>query len=110
MSRQAAGRRLEQAVTTVGDQTMTLAELAAAERARAGVPGPRTAEAAIAGAKQDREAILRALSETDSDEAARRRLGMARRSFYRKKAALGIDADAIAAARAARQGAASASA
>lgn len=94
VSRQAATRRLEAA---------GLVEYAAEQRVAAGVTGPRSATAVAAGAETERAAMLKAFGATDNDEAARARLGMARRSFYRKKAALGIDAAAIAAAREARQ-------
>jgi transcriptional regulator of acetoin/glycerol metabolism len=91
VSRQAASRRLSAA---------GLLEMAAAQRLAGGVTGPRIpGEAVTEAADDERERMLRALGATDSDEDARVRLGMARRSFYRKKAALGIDAAAIARAR-----------
>lgn len=95
VSRQAATRRLKAA---------GLLELAAAQRLAGGVTGPRIPGEAVSEASDaERERMMRALGSTDSDEEARITLGMARRSFYRKKAALGIDAAAIARARAGRR-------
>lgn len=94
ISRQAVTRRLKAA---------KLLERAAAARLAAGVTGPRTSGQAVQAADDaERERMLRALAASDSDDEARARLGMARRSFYRKKSAFGLDAIAIDQARAAR--------
>lgn len=95
VSRQAVTRRLKSA---------GLLELAAAQRLAGGVTGPRSpGDALDEAAGDERERMLRVLGTTDSDEEARARLGMARRSFYRRKAALDRrDIEAIVEARARR--------
>lgn len=91
-SRQYASRKLAAA---------GLSDEAAHTRARSGVSGPRRRD--VVDAPQRAE-MLKALVATGSDDRAMAVLGMTRRTFYRLKAALKIDDDAIAEAQIAAMG------
>lgn len=83
ISRQGLTLRLRRMVLDGGEMT-TLEDLAASERAKAGVFGPRPRFPDGADPEGERQALVDALASTASPDEAAAKLGISRRSLYRR--------------------------